>query len=210
MWIPPDIASSWENGAYLSCINCGTRFQAKKEGKTYVVKEAGGAAPVAAAQAPAPEPAQAPQPDAAPAPAASPPSAVEASETVLLIEDDRLSREMADQSLKDTGIRLLAAKNATEALKLLRTENVNLLVTDLYLKNPDDPESQLDGEELLKRISDSGVHLPAIITTGKDIIDDIVLDPKWFDLRVKGFIQKGNPFWVEELKLKIKEVLYKD
>jgi hypothetical protein len=36
-----------------------------------------------------------------------------------------------------------------------------------------------------------------------------VLDPKWFELNVKGFIQKGNPFWVEELKLKVKEVLYK-
>ena len=49
--------------------------------------------------------------------------------------------------------------------------------------------------------------IPAIITTGKDIIDDLVMDPKWFDLHVKGFIQKGNPFWADELKLKIKEVL---
>ena len=36
-----------------------------------------------------------------------------------------------------------------------------------------------------------------------------VSSAKWFELKVKGFIQKGNPFWVEELKLKVKEVLYK-
>ena len=59
------------------------------------------------------------------------------------------------------------------------------------------------------QLRESGVSAPAIITTGKDIIDDLVLDPKWFELNVKGFIQKGNPFWVEELKLKVKEVLYK-
>jgi hypothetical protein len=37
-----------------------------------------------------------------------------------------------------------------------------------------------------------------------------VLDPKWFDLHVKGFIQKGNPFWTDELKLKLKEVIHTD
>ncbi len=57
---------------------------------------------------------------------------------------------------------------------------------------------------------ESGRNVPAIITTGKDIIDDLVLDPKWFDLNVKGFVQKGNPFWGEELKTKIKEILELD
>jgi hypothetical protein len=41
------------------------------------------------------------------------------------------------------------------------------------------------------------------------MIDDLILDPKWFELRVKGFIQKGNPFWANELRDKIKEVLNK-
>ena len=67
----------------------------------------------------------------------------------------------------------------------------------------------MDGEELLQKMRSTGFEMPAIVTTGKDIIDDLVLDPKWFELKVKGFIQKGNPFWVEELKLKVKEVLYK-
>lgn len=128
---------------------------------------------------------------------------------VLFIDDDRLAREMAEGTLGDAGIKLLTAKNSGEALKALKSGGVDLIVTDLYLKNPSDPESQIDGEELLQRVKETGAEIPAIITTGKDILDDLVLDPKWFELRVKGFIQKGNPFWMDELKGKIKEVLYK-
>lgn len=232
LWIPADMASSWEKGAFISCINCGMRFQAKKDGTSYIVHASGTNAPTQAmippapapalteppapapAEPPAPVPAEPPSP-APPEPAAyAPPPAqtvgavTEAKATVLIIEDDSLARQMVDESLQGTGIRVLPAKNATEALSLVRSEKIDLLVTDLYLRNPNDPDSQLDGEELLRKISASGIQIPAIITTGKDIIDDIVLDPKWFDLRVKGFIQKGNPFWVDELKLKIKEVLH--
>jgi len=173
--------------------------------------------PVVAAPAPPPVPQAPPAPQAAtPAPEpvvhqtaheASPVN--ESADTVLVVEDDRLAREMVEGAVKDLGFRLVSVKNATEAINILRKENVTLLVADLYLKNPADPESTLDGEELLKKVVDSGLKIPAIITTGKDIIDDLVLDPKWFDFNVKGFIQKGNPFWADELKLKIKEILYK-
>ena len=131
-------------------------------------------------------------------------------ETVLVIDDDKLAREMVKSAMKDVGIRLATAQNSAEAIKFIKSERVDLIVTDLYLKNPGDPETLVDGEEVLKKIADMGIVIPAIITTGKNIIDDFVLDPKWFDLRVKGFIQKGNPFWADELKLKIKEVMYKD
>ncbi len=131
-------------------------------------------------------------------------------ETVLLVEDDKVARAMVESSLSDTDIRLLAVKNSSEALEALKNQKVDLIVTDLYLKNPDDPQSVMDGEELLRTMVEQGINIPAIITTGKEIIDDIVLDPKWFNLHVKGFIQKGNPFWPEELRAKIKEVLEKE
>ena len=127
-----------------------------------------------------------------------------------MIEDDIIARAMVESQLFDSGIEVVMAKNSSEALRAIKKQKFSLIVSDLHLKNQADPEAQLDGEELIKRIIDSGVELPAIITTGKDILDDMIADPKWFDLRVKGFIQKGNPFWVDELKLKIKEVLFKD
>ncbi len=208
LWIPSEKIQEWgDEGESISCVRCGARYTVKKGKKgleAFLQAETIPAHAGAAAQAVAPEP-------AAKAHAAAP---VEESaaprETVLFIDDDKLAREMVKNTLKDVGIRLVTAQNSAEAMKFIKNETVDLIVTDLYLKGPGDPETLIDGEEVLKRISESGISIPAIITTGKDIIDDLVLDPKWFDLKVKGFIQKGNPFWGEELKLKIKEVMYKD
>lgn len=227
LWIPAERLDEWEKGSRISCVKCGAQFFLKWNGAefetnplTELAKRAAqkaaestsresaqqvpAQAPLAAHPAVAPEPAaQASAPE--PARAAAPAVAVE---TVLVIEDDRLSRDMVEKTLSEIGFSIIPVKSSTEAMKAAK-KKIHLIVTDLYLKNPADPESVLDGEELLVQLRDSGVQAPAIITTGKDIIDDLVLDPKWFDLNVKGFIQKGNPFWVEDLKLKVKEVLYK-
>lgn len=206
MWIPVEMLSQWEGGSYINCIKCGTRYSATRNAGGFDVVPAPGSAVRASRPA-------APAEGTPPTPPAQPGAAGEQAtpgETVLLIEDDRLIREMAEGAVKDMGIRLLTVKNAAEALSVLDREKVAGIVTDLYLKNPDDPESLMDGEDLLRKIADKGFNLPAIIITGKDIIDDIVLDPKWFDLHVKGFIQKGNPFWTDELRLKLKEVIHTD
>jgi CheY-like chemotaxis protein len=227
LWIPAERLAEWEKGSRISCVKCGAKFFLVWNGETFEVthlselakKAAQKTADAKAAEAPPREARQAVS--AAPAPpvqpkapeAPKPEPAREAAqaanaETILVIEDDRLSRDMVENTLSQLGFSIIPVKSSTEAIKAAK-QNVHLIVTDLYLKNPADSESLLDGEDLLVRLRDSGVSAPAIITTGKDIIDDLVLDPKWFELNVKGFIQKGNPFWVEELKLKVKEVLYK-
>ncbi|MBE9528461.1 MAG: response regulator [Proteobacteria bacterium] len=205
LWVPAEVLSTWSEGANVNCVSCGKGHKVTRLAEGFSVEDTAGVvtqpapAPVATAPVAAP---------VAPAPAAAVPSAE--LDTVLFIEDDRLAREMIENSLQDVTVKMVVVKNSTEALKAVSTETVHLIVTDLYLKDPNDPEAVFDGEDFLKRVVDTGANIPAIITTGKDIIDDIVLDPKWFDMHVKGFIQKGNPFWVDELKLKIKEVLYKD
>lgn len=197
MWIPQALLAAWESGSYINCIKCGTRYSVTKSESGIDVAPAPGTATRAPREA---APAVQEQPEASAEEGAT-------GDTILLIEDDKLTREMAQGAMKEMGINLITVKNGTEALTLLNSEKVAGIVTDLYLKNPDDPDSQMDGEDLLREIADKGMNLPAIIITGKDIIDDIVLDPKWFDLHVKGFIQKGNPFWVDELKLKLKEMV---
>lgn len=217
LWVPFDNIKEWAAGVRVNCIRCGAQhFVRKAAGGSFEAlplrQPKGDDRPAPPKAKPAREAvqAQAPAPAMQTSPRETAPAEEPNAETILLIEDDKLARDMVQNTLKDVGIRLVSAKNAAEALKTLRTERVNLIVTDLYLKNPADPESLIDGEDLLKRVVASGMNIPAIITTGKDILDDLVLDPKWFDLHVKGFIQKGNPFWAEELKLKIKEVMYKD
>lgn len=224
LWVPQEMLPEWERGARISCIRCGAEHLVKKGAKGFDVIHL----PMKReAEKPAPAPAREPQPvRQEPVSATVYREAVQATlsrqtpqqveqtsadlETILVVEDDKFSRQMVETGLANMGYKVLIVKNAAEALKAFKKDDVKLVVTDLYLKNPGDPESQLDGEEMLKRLTDTGIHVPAIITTGKDIIDDLVLDPKWFDLHVKGFIQKGNPFWTDELKDKIKEVLYKD
>ena len=200
LWVPAATVQEWgDEGGVINCIKCGARhtvLKGKKGLEAASEKRGEAASPVTPAEQ---------QKTAAPE---KPPA--EAMETVLVIDDDKLAREMVKSAMKDVGIRLATAQNSAEAIKFIKSERVDLIVTDLYLKNPGDPETLVDGEEVLKKIADMGIVIPAIITTGKNIIDDFVLDPKWFDLRVKGFIQKGNPFWADELKLKIKEVMYKD
>lgn len=200
LWLPQEFVPVDSTGVRMNCVKCGARYLITKEGKSFKAKKAEGA-PVVAAPVRGQATAVAEE---------TPEAAVETKETILMIEDDKVARAMAENQLRDAGIRTLTAKNSTEALNLLKKNTVDLIVTDLHLKNANDPESQLDGEELLARIVASGVNVPAIITTGKDVLDDLMLDPKWFELHVKGFIQKGNPFWVEELKMKIKEVLFKE
>ena len=207
IWIPKAVLASWESGSYINCIKCGTRYSVTKTMDGVDVVAAPGTAVRAPRQDASFEPA--PTAEAVPAASAEAETAPEPlGDTVLLIEDDKLTREMAQVAMKEMGINLIAAKNGSEAIEFLGgSQKVTGIVTDLYLKNSDDPDSQMDGEDLLREIADKGFDLPAIIITGKDIIDDIVLDPKWFDLHVKGFIQKGNPFWVDELKLKLKEMV---
>lgn len=218
LWVPEQMLSEWESGARVNCVRCGAEHLVRKGARGFeaipvkMPEPEKAPAPSRQASVPRQEPIHAAavqQQTYGTAEGYAGPEDEAGAETILLVEDDKLSRHLVESAMKDSGFRIIPLKNAAEALKAVRKGDVKLVVTDLYLKNPDDPESQLDGEELLKRITDMGYNIPAVITTGKDIIDDLVLDPKWFELRVKGFIQKGNPFWAEELKLKIKEVLYK-
>lgn len=238
LWIPAETLREWEHGARINCVRCGAGHLLRKAAGVFSatgIKTPEREAVPAPAQPHAAPPAEAQvrqatreqghasiqaeaqrrQPQPAGMTAQSQPSiqteetSDQALETILLVDDDKLSRQMAENTLANMGMRLLVVKNAAEAIRIIKGGGVNLIITDLYLKNPTDPEALLDGEDLLKRLLEMGYNIPAIVTTGKDIIDDLVLDPKWFEMHVKGFIQKGNPFWAEELKLKINEVMYK-
>ena len=189
LWMPEELLSEWGKGEDINCIKCGARFLVK-----------GGPAGVNVTSA---APAQAQK--AAPAPNATDEDA--GKKKVIFIDDDNLAIAIAQNSLTDLDISLTTVKSGEEALKQIALSRFDIIITDLHLKDPSDPNRQLDGEDVLKRVAALGKPIPAIITTGKDIIDDIALDPKWFDLKVRGFIQKGNPFWADELKTKLKEVL---
>ncbi|MBI5887971.1 MAG: response regulator [Deltaproteobacteria bacterium] len=191
LWVPSGMMSELEKGARINCVRCGTAYSVKRNVTGFSIMPA---REKAAAAAPEPE---APQPE----------PSVKSKNHILIVDDDKLAREMVDHSFKDSGLTMMIVKNAKEAIQAVQTKPVTLIVTDMHLKNQADPDATMDGEELLRKIVSLGFKIPSVLTTGKDIIDDLVEDPKWFDLNVKSFIQKGSPFWVEELKAKIQELL---
>src|SRR6202453_4893883 len=57
---------------------------------------------------------------------------------VLLVDDDDAIRTMMSQTLELKGFAVVSAVNVTEALKLITTENFDVLITDLHMPNPRD------------------------------------------------------------------------
>lgn len=185
LWLPVGLVSEWGGGEEIGCIKCGAKFLLKRGEKGVEVESL-------AAGKEAAEPARAVEDD---------------KEKVLFVDDDKLSLAIIESTFADMDIKCVMTRSAEEALGELEKNHFSLVVTDLHLKNPEDPATKLDGEDLLKRMIAARKKIPAIVITGKDIVDDIAMDTKWYELNVKGFIQKGNPFWSEELKQKIREVL---
>ncbi len=220
LWIPLKKGSEWERGARISCIRCGAAYFVRKTGNGFHVEAqaAGASTPeqgfaIERGEEPVPlveeeEGEGRPAGEMAPAVEAVSTESGEGPATVLVVEDDALSRKMVENSLGENGGRLILVNNGEAALETLRSTKVDLLVVDLYLRNPDDPLSAMDGEQVLEEAAKMG-KIPAIVVTGKELVDDISLDPKWFDLHVRDFIQKGNPFWVDELKVKVRDIIAK-
>ena len=63
---------------------------------------------------------------------------ISASHRVLLVDDDAAVRTMMSLTLEHKGFAVIAAANVTEALKLITTENFDVLITDLHMPDPSD------------------------------------------------------------------------
>jgi len=118
-------------------------------------------------------------------------------ETILLVEDEEMVRDLVINMLEQQGYKALAAEDGQRAIELLREEEkpIDLLLTDVVM--PD-----MNGRELYTKISDFYQDLKVIYMSGYTenvIAHHGVLDPGVF------FIQK--PFSVADLALKIREVM---
>src|ERR1700732_656569 len=60
------------------------------------------------------------------------------SHRVLLVDDDEAVRSMMGMTLEGKGFDVVSAASVTEALKLITTENFDVLITDLHMPNPSD------------------------------------------------------------------------
>ncbi|MEA1996060.1 MAG: ATP-binding protein, partial [Gemmatimonadota bacterium] len=119
------------------------------------------------------------------------------SETVLVVEDEEMVRKLACDVLSSHGYKTIPARDAVEALQLVKRLNgsVDLLLTDVIMPG-------INGRELYRRLTAKRSDLKVLYMSGytHDIIAGHgVLDPGI------NFIHK--PFSLKSLLLKVRETL---
>jgi PAS domain S-box-containing protein len=120
------------------------------------------------------------------------------SETVLLVEDDELVRDLASRLLKQLGYRVLEAADGEEGLRVAQEHNgetIHLLLTDAVMPH-------MGGKELSDQLKILRPDVKVLYTSGytdETIVHHGVLDPN------THFLQK--PFSPRTLSQKVREAL---
>ena len=104
----------------------------------------------------------------------------EGRKTVLVVEDNVLSRELMNAVLKSAGYSVVLAKDGAEALMMVGREKIDLLVIDVDLP-------YIDGHSLLQAMHENGVSVPAIFISGLPG-DDV--EVRAFEVGAADFIRK--------------------
>jgi PAS domain S-box-containing protein len=119
------------------------------------------------------------------------------SETILVVEDEDIVRQLVQEILQQCGYAVLVARNGEEALSISkrRKEPIHLMVTDVVMP-------QMNGRELAKRITQLRSGIRVLYISGYS--DDFVAHRQALDSRT-AFLQK--PFTSEALARKVRQVL---
>jgi two-component system, cell cycle sensor histidine kinase and response regulator CckA len=130
-------------------------------------------------------------------PVAVPAGATRGWETVLLVEDEEVVRNMVRDILTSHGYRVLEAQHGGEALELALQHpgRIDLLLTDVIMP-------QMGGRQLARRLASARPLLRVLYMSGytdDSIVEQGVLEPG------TSFLPK--PFTVRELVRKLREVL---
>ena len=82
---------------------------------------------------------------------------------VLIIDDNRISREILEVTLRDALIDAVSASNGNEALEILENGSYDLIILDLILPG-------LDGYSLLTMLkaNPKTARIPVVILSGRD------------------------------------------
>ena len=87
--------------------------------------------------------------------------------SILIVDDEKNIRTGLSQALESEGYETFMASDGAQALSLINSKKVDLVITDLKM-----PE--MSGEELLKRINSDNLDIPVIILTGHGTIENAV------------------------------------
>jgi PAS domain S-box-containing protein len=118
-------------------------------------------------------------------------------ETVLLVEDEEVVREMAMEILQECGYQVLQAKDGQEALLLARQHagEIHLMLTDVVMP-------RMSGRELTKHLTPLRPDMRVLYMSG--YTDDAIVHHGVLD---EGTAFIGKPFSMQALARKVRETL---
>ena len=114
---------------------------------------------------------------------------------ILAVEDDFNTRKLMEAVLLEERYNAILASNAQEALDILESQHIDLMITDIMMPG-------MDGYTLTEQLREAGCDFPILMVTAKETIKD----------KRKGFIVGTDDYMVkpvdeEELILRIKALL---
>ncbi len=114
---------------------------------------------------------------------------------VLVVDDETVLAEMVSMALRYEGWNITTAADGASAVAAARTNRPDVVVLDVML--PD-----MSGLEVLRRLREQNPHLPVLLLTAKDAVED----------RIAGLTAGGDdyvtkPFSIEEVVLRLRALL---
>jgi two-component system response regulator (stage 0 sporulation protein F) len=113
--------------------------------------------------------------------------------TILVVDDDDAIRMLIEMELKDEGYQVITASNAKDALKLVETEPMDLVILDIRMPG-------MDGLEALPRILGLKEGMKVILNTAYSQYQESFMS--W---AADAYVIKSAD--LSELKAKVKELL---
>lgn len=120
---------------------------------------------------------------------------------ILLVDDDPYIRGALGRVIESLGHEVLLAESGIEALKITRSEHLDLIVSDVNM-----PE--MDGIELLMEVREEHPDLPVLIMSGGGMLDKEVLLENAEALGAHETLAK--PFEIVEVEATIERLLRGD
>jgi two-component system response regulator HydG len=114
--------------------------------------------------------------------------------TVLVVEDEEVTRKLCSEVAESCGMKAIAVASAAEALELLDLHSVDIMLTDLKLQ-------QSSGLDLLKRVRDVYPQVVVVVLTQYGTIDSAVEATR---MGAADYVTK--PFHVEDLRSRLMRV----
>lgn len=114
---------------------------------------------------------------------------------ILIAEDDDTLRELMSDYLGENGYEVLRARDGAEAMAMLDSHHIDLMVCDIMMPH-------MDGYTLIRELREAEFSLPILIVTARETMDD----------KRCGFVAGADDYMVkpvdfEELALRVSALL---